>query len=347
MKVIPHSRPWINQGDRDAVADVLLSGMIAQGEKVRAFEDAVSGCVGCSGSVALSSGTAALMLAMKALRVPSASEVILPTYTCPSVMDAVQAVGAVPVLCDVGPDWNMTVQTAGRRVTPRTSAIIVVSTFGIANPAEPFRDFGLPVIEDCCQRFAPNSGRGAADVRVFSFHATKCLTTGEGGTALSGDPDLVQSMRRLRDGHALAEGVGTRVAAPMTDLQAALGLSQLARYDQFLDRRQRIAGDYFRMPEDGCFGLPHAIQAKSIFFRFPLRWAGDFGTIRRRFADRGVQVRKGIDTLLHRTMGLDRGLFPTAEKLYAETVSIPIYPALSDDERDRVVAACLEIACSP
>jgi UDP-4-amino-4-deoxy-L-arabinose-oxoglutarate aminotransferase len=322
--------------------------MIAQGEKVRVFEDRMAKYVGCAGGVATCSGTAALILALEALGVNPKSEVVLPTYTCPSVIDAVRAVGAVPVLCDVGPDWNMTPETARRCITPRARAVIVVSTFGIANPADPYRDLEIPIIEDCCQNLAPSdrlSGEAAlGDVRVFSFHATKCLATGEGGMATSADPDLVQTMRRIRDESGGQQPVGRRVAAPMTDIQATLGLSQLARYAEFLVQRKNIAERYFHEFDTGCLELPHSIRRRSMFFRFPVRWPGEFATIQGRFRDKGIHVRRGVDVLLHRVLGLESDSFPVAEKLFTETVSIPIYPTLTDDEQRRIIAACKEIA---
>jgi UDP-4-amino-4-deoxy-L-arabinose-oxoglutarate aminotransferase len=304
--------------------------------------------VGCRGGVATCSGTAALILALEALGVTPESEVVIPTYTCPSVMDAVRAVGAAPVLCDVGPDWNMTAETARRSVTQRTRAVIVVSTFGIPNPADPYRDLGIPIIEDCCQNLAPSCGlpeEGAfGDVRVFSFHATKCLATGEGGMAAAADPDLVDTMRRLHDESGGRLPAGRRVAAPMTDIQAALGLSQLARYSEFLTRRQDLAERYFQELEAGCFELPHSIRTRSMFFRFPLRWPGELTAIQGKFADQGIHVRSGVDVLLHRILGLPRDCFPVAERLFAETVSIPIYPALTGQQQRRIISACNEIA---
>jgi UDP-4-amino-4-deoxy-L-arabinose-oxoglutarate aminotransferase len=351
MQIIPHSRPWIDESDLRAVRDILLGEMIAQGAEVRSFENTFAEYVGCSRGVATGSGTAALVLALRALRVSAGNEVILPTYTCRNVLDAVRAVGASPVLCDVGADWNMTAETVARHVTPRTSAMIVVSTFGIANPLDSFRELNIPIVEDSCQRLVPATpSRGkpsGSEIRVFSFHATKCLATGEGGMATSPDEDLVDAMRRLRDGDDSARPDERRVASPMTDLQAALGRSQLARYGEFLARRQRIAERYFRELATDLFERPNRIQARSMFFRYPLRWRGEFLTIQRGFADRGIHVRKGVDQLLHRILKLDDRLFPVAERLFAETVSLPIYPALSEKEQDRVIAACLEFPSSP
>jgi UDP-4-amino-4-deoxy-L-arabinose-oxoglutarate aminotransferase len=346
MRVIPHSKPWIDESDLRAVRDVMQSGMIAQGEQVREFEQEVARYVGCVGGIATASGTSAIVLALKGLLTAGHREVILPTYTCPSVLEAVLTVGAKPVVCDVGENWNMTPQTVGNCRSPRTGCIILVSTFGIANPVLPYRTFGVPIIEDCCQSFAPaaTKDQGLGDARVFSFHATKCLTTGEGGVATSPNLQLLDTMRKLRDGGLSPGTLGYRVAAPMTDLQAALGRSQLARYDRFLHRRQQIARRYFDALKTDRFDQPWIIRDQSMFFRFPVRWPVDFPSIGREFARRGIHVRKGVDVLLHRLLGLDRDRFPVAENLFEETLSIPIYPALTDDEQGEIIDACMEIA---
>jgi UDP-4-amino-4-deoxy-L-arabinose-oxoglutarate aminotransferase len=340
--MISHSKPWITEADREAVGHVLSGGMVAQGRLVEEFEARAGDYLGAGGGVAAASGTAALLLALRALGVGAGDEVILPTYVCKSVLEAVTTLGARGVLCDVGDGWNMTPREVAPHVTARTAAIIVVHIFGIAADARAFREFGVPLVEDCCQAFGAKVGQdfagtiGAAG--VYSFHAIKCLTTGEGGLAVSNDPGLLERMRGLRDG---GEGLApARVAAPLTDMQAALGLSQLARYEEFQSRRLKIAARYFDGLRDCPVRLPEGARGASMFYRFPVRaGGGDFRDQRRRFEGRGVQTRRGVDRLLHRFLGLDPELFPNAEKLFRETVSLPIYPALADAEIEQVIGA--------
>ena len=344
MNEIHHSRPWIDETDQEAVRRILAEGMIAEGTRVRAFEEAVTEYVGCTSAVAASSGTAGLALALAALEMPAGSEVILPTYTCPAVLKAVRAVDAVPVLCDVGEHWNMTPETAERQLSPRTGAVIVVSTFGINNPPGPYRELGVPIIEDCCQNFRPRVGKDdteTGDLQVYSFHGTKCLTTGEGGMVTTRRDDLLRAMKaKTADAQAGSRFHGAR----MSDLQAALGLSQLVRYDRFLARRKALAEHYFAALASRTFQLPNGIQDSSIFFRFPLLWPGNYDRWKDLFFHQGIHVRKGVDTLLHRVLGLSGREYPMAERLFAETVSIPIYPALVDEDRDRIVEACCELS---
>lgn len=348
-QMISHSKPHIIRADLDAVDRVLATGMIAQGQLVEKFEQAVADYLKSAGGVATGSGTASIVLALKALNVRAGDEVILPTYVCKSVAEAVMTIGAVPVLCDVGEQWNMTLETVARKISARTAAIIVVHIFGIPADTYGFREFGLPIIEDCCQAFGARVDGAYAgtigDVGVFSFHAIKCLTTGEGGMAVTNDSRLLETMRRLRDSTNGA-ALEARLASPMTDLQAALGLSQLSRYDQFLSRRKELAELYFDELRHSCaVTLPESVRAESIFYRFPVMARDvEFEAARQSFDALGVQVRRGVDRLLHRMIGKGGvDSFPVAERLFHQTVSIPLYPALGEEEMRKVVVACRTI----
>jgi UDP-4-amino-4-deoxy-L-arabinose-oxoglutarate aminotransferase len=333
MNLITHSKPWISDSDIESVEKVMLSGMIAKGEHVRAFESAVSRYLGTPESVAVGSGTAALVLAMRAMGIGKGDEVILPTYVCISVANAVKAVGAVPVLCDVGICWNMTPEEVEKRITGKTKAIILVHIFGIASDPEPFLGFNIPVIEDCCQAFgASANGRKtgtAGKVGIFSFNAIKCLTTGEGGMATSSDSALISRMKELRSSNA--------VPSPMTDIQAVLGLSQLSRYDEILSRRAAIAEKYFSGLPKNLTERISGVRRDSMFFRFPLIASEDFEEARRHFESRGIAVRKGVDSLIHRQFGLSDAQFRNATELFNNTISLPIYPALSQEEAGAVL----------
>ncbi len=340
--VISHSKPCLTAEDRNAVDTVLRSGMIAEGALVDEFEHAVCRYLGMLGGLATSSGTSALFLALKASDVGAGDEVIIPTYVCRSVWDAVSDTGARPVLCDIGDDWCMNIDTIKPHITARTKAIIVVHTFGIMADIEPIFDLGIPVIEDCCQALgARNKGKMAGTFGtacVLSFHATKLLTTGEGGMVLTNDAELLKKLKKLK--HGEANELIPRYRQPMSDLQAVLGLSQLAQYDEFLNRRRVIADYYFTHLMDLPIGLPDLIRGRSIFFRFPLRSHHNFDRLRALFDAKGVQVRKGVDSLLHRKIEGMLEDFPMAEKMFSETLSIPIYPAMNEEDCERVVMVC-------
>jgi UDP-4-amino-4-deoxy-L-arabinose-oxoglutarate aminotransferase len=337
--VIPHSRPWITPDDERAVVETMRSEMIGQAQTTARFESALSQWIGSRHpGVAVGSGSAALHLALTALDLRNGDEVIVPTYACRSVLDAVQAVGARPVVADVGPNWVLTPANVAERVTSRTAAIVVAHMYGIFADVDAFRQFGTPLIEDCAQAIGwcrewPVSG----DIGVFSFQATKCLTTGEGGMALATGPALSERLRALRDGD---EGP-RRSFAPMPNYVAALGLSQLSRYTKTLSRRSAIAEVYRRaLGSAGDLLLRRVPWNRTMHYRFPLSVERGVDGIARAFAAGGVTVRRGIQELLHRVVGQPDSDYPCATELFDTTACMPIYPALSDDEV-RVIANAL------
>jgi len=343
--IIPHSKPHLTAEDQAAIDKVLQSGMIAEGELVEQFEQKVAKFLGLTGGIAASSGTSALFLALKGLDVAEGDEVIIPSYVCRSVWDAVASVGATPVLCDIEEDWCMSVNTVKRHVTKKTKAIIVVHIFGIVADAGSICSLGIPVIEDCCQAIgAQRENRKAGtfgQVCIVSFHATKLLSTGEGGMVLSSDSQLLRKIKYLKQGQN--GRLSVRYLYPMTDLQAALGLSQLAQYNDFIDRRTTIADYYFSELKKQPFQLPHAVRNRSIFFRFPLRATEEFEKLQPLFYARGIHVRKGVDAVLHRLWAMNPDLFPITEKIFLETFCIPLYPALHNEECEKIVTSCQDL----
>lgn len=337
--MIAHSKPLIEQADCVAVGATLDSGMIAAGGKVREFEEQVARFHGGAGCVALGSGTAALALALTALRVGAGDEVVLPTYVCRSVAVAVKAVGATPVLCDIGERWTMIPVNVARVLTPRTKAIVVIHTFGIAADTDDFRQFGVPVIEDCCQSFGTLRNGAAVgtvgDLCFFSFHATKCLTTGEGGMVMAGTTEMREKLEDSSE--------KWKLLSPMSDMEAALGMRQLSHYDRFLARRGEIAGRYFKE-------LPHRftvrfaeVADRTNFFRFPVTHGGGYEKIAGYCHSRGVGVRRGVDALLHREYGLPDAAFPVAVEMFGMTASLPLYPAMTDEEIQTVCEVMNEV----
>lgn len=335
--MIPHSKPWITAADERAVQDVLASGMLAQGQAVTQFEKQAAAFTGYTYALAVPSGTAALVFILQALGIKTGDEVILPTYVCKSVRDAVVFTGATPVLCDVSGPWCMSAGDVMQVMTPQTRAVILVHTFGIDASEEVYAATGVPVIDDFCQafglrpRFAAGSGLG-----FCSFNATKCLSTGEGGMVLVNDRALYERMRDAKQNNL--------PPARFSDLQAALGLAQLQRYPAMLERRKQLAARYFKELDTSITWNSSALDERafrevqvhnSVFFRFPVMAEGNpqqhITAIEQDF---GISLRRGVDALLHNPKEQH---FPGAEKRFAQTLSIPLYPALTDDEVTHII----------
>lgn len=343
MEQIPHSKPWITELDIAAVSTVLSSSMLAQGNNTRELEQRLAAWLNAADGVGVGSGSAGIVLALYGLGVGTGDEVVLPTYVCRSVLEAVLAAGATPVLCDVGLDWVMTPVAAQRVIGERTRAIVIPHLYGIFADIDGFREFGVPIVEDCAQAI---DGHGKqplkGDVAVLSFHPTKCLTAGEGGMVLSSDAEIVARMRAYRDGSEV--GYRPRLFSPLSDIAASLAMAQLARYEEGLARRRQIADNYIKAIESCCPSiLNRAAFDESMFFRFPLRVPGGLAACQQAFAAFGVQVRQGVDVLLHRNAGQMDQSFPVAVELFETTVTLPIYPALSRSQESRCIEAITQV----
>ena len=343
MTPIQHSKPWITDADLEAVRAALESRMIGQGARAQEFEATLAEWVGAEGSVVVGSGSAALVLALTALGVGAGDEVVIPTYVCASVAEAVVTVGANAVLSDVGPAWVVTPEAAARVVTRRTRAIIVPHMYGIYADVDSFRRFGVPIVEDCAQAVDDKGKRPlTGDIGVFSFHPTKCLTAGEGGAAVAHDPGLVRAMRTVRDG--APAGSRGRLFSPMSDVAAALGLSQLARYHEALERRRTLALQYRAALKPVIpTAFVHESFDNGMLFRLPLKVSGGLDAYQDAFARMSIHVRRGVDQLLHRARGTPDAGFETAVDHFDTTLSLPLYPALTDEEHAACVRAAVEI----
>ncbi|MEO5328833.1 MAG: aminotransferase class I/II-fold pyridoxal phosphate-dependent enzyme [Magnetococcus sp. THC-1_WYH] len=318
--------------------------MIAHGDRVRVFEQAVANYLGATGGVACTSGTTALSLALKTLGIGAGDEVVLPSYVCWNVLSAVAASGATPRLCDVDDSGVATVQTVRAVLSPQTRAIVAVHIFGHPCGIDSISSLGLPVIEDACQAFGLEiSGRLAGtlgDLGVLSFHATKCMTTGEGGMLVTSNARLLDCARSLVES---VEQKNTAGAASMSDLQAALGLAQLERYPTFLDRRQQLFASYHQTACQLVTAFPGYLGKPPFLFRYTLRAQYGFESAQTALLAQGVQARRGVDELLHRRLGLDDHDYPGATKLFSQVVSLPFYPSLTEQEHAQVLRAIREV----
>jgi perosamine synthetase len=338
--LIPHARPTLSDADAEAVARVVRSGFIAQGAEVQAFEAALAECFGTRAAAAVNSGTAALELALRALDVGPEDEVVIPTYACDALYHAVMRVGATPVLADADPETlSLAADDAKRRLTGRTRCLIVPHAFGLAADLRPVLAFGLPVVEDCAQTVgaAVNGAAvgGAGDLAVGSFYATKLLTSGEGGV-VAGPAKLVARVRDARD-YDEREDLAPRFNYKMTEMQAALGRSQLARLDAFVARRRAIAARYRQALAGARCRVPEDTGLRHVYHRFVVAVDRPLAPVIERLARAGVTARRPVFRPIHRALG--RGGYPEAERCWRERLSLPCFPSLTDSEVDAVAAA--------
>jgi perosamine synthetase len=340
--MIPHSRPSIEADEIRAAVEVLRSRQLAQGGMVEQFERGVAAYFGLSGGVAVTSGTAALEVALRTLGTGPGDEVILPSYVCAAPLLAIQRVGAMPRLVDIDlASFNIDPSAACEAITSRTKALIVPHLFGLPADLTAVERLGVPIIEDCAQTIgATEQGRPVGSVgllTVCSFYATKLLCTGEGGMLLSRDESLLERARRLREYDETPSLYPGATNLKMTDLQAAIGLIQLSRLGSFLERRAALAEEY-RTALSGAGPIQPIVPPgrTHAYYRFVLRLpdltdqADGLSEVITRFEARGIQCRKPVFRSLHRY--LDQDGFPCADEAERTALSIPLFPSLTDEE---------------
>lgn len=351
---IKRSRPDIRQADIDLVSEVLCSGDIAAGSEVTHFENRMKRNIGAGYAKATNSATNALILALAALDLGPGDEIILPSYVCYSVLSAVESVGATPVLADLDDDFdargfNLSGKGIAPKISPKTGALIIPHMLGYPADLDDILSLGIPVIEDCAQSlgafYQSKPVGGFGQVSVFSFFATKVISTGYGGmitTSAPGIADKIEDLTRCdqREAH------GRAYSCLLTNFQAALGDAQLSRLESLTARRIEIGNLY-----DNAFSHLNVGLSKRPSGSFPFKYvltfdnSGDRDRVARYFSEQNIGVDLPVYRPLHRYLGLPGTKFPNTEKAYAQALGLPCYPALTDDEINRVISAlhqCLD-----
>jgi perosamine synthetase len=255
---IPLAKPEILESDIEAVVTVLRSSQLSQGPVLRAFEDALAAYLKVPHAVAVNSGTSALQLALRVLEIQDSDEVILPSLSFMAVTNAVLSAGAIPVYVDIAPGTlNMDPEKIESLLSPRTKAIIVVHSFGYAARMEKImplaKSHGLFVIEDACEAIGGElNGHKVGtlgDIGIFAFYPNKQITTGEGGALVTNSSALAEKASRLSNQGRVSSSAWLQheeagYSYRLSDINCALGLQQLSRIEDILNRRAALAQIY-------------------------------------------------------------------------------------------------------
>ena len=335
---IPHSRPTLGQEEIGAVAEVIASSQIAQSKVVHEFERAFAQKMKAKYAVTTNSGTAALHLVLLAMGIGERDEVVIPSYVCTALLNAVKYAGAAPVLAEIDPEnYNLDPDDVKRRLTKRTKAVIVPHLFGLAADMEDLLALNVPIIEDCAQALGSTYNQKYVgtfgEAAIFSFYATKMMTTGEGGMVVSDSKDLMDRVRDLRE-YDNKDKYKIRYNYKTTDICAAIGLVQLSRIEKFIQRRRAIARSYDQAFESLDLQLPLREQGH-IYFRYVLGLGTDSSSWIRKLEGEGIGCARPVYRPLHQYLGL-KG-FSRTEKAWKESLSIPIYPSLTEENVERVI----------
>ena len=369
MDFIPVNEPLINGNEMKYLAECISTGWISsEGPFVRRFEVALSNRFGRKHGIAVTNGTAAIDAAVEALGIGPGDEVILPSFTIISCLLQIVRCGALPVLVDCDPlTWNMDVTQIERKITPRTKAIMVVHIYGLPVDMSPVLEmcqrFRLMLIEDAAeligQTYRGKPCGSFGDISTVSFYPNKHITTGEGGMIFTDHDPLAEHCRELRNlcfqsgKRFVHERLGWNLR--MTNLQAALGVAQLERLDQFLAKKRSIGRLYTELLADlpGLqLPLAETEYAQNIYWVYGLvledsvEFDADFAI--RRLAELGVGCRPFFYPL-HQQPALQKlGLFagqryPVAERLYKRGFYVPSGLALTEEQIIHVSTAIKQV----
>ena len=338
LDFIPHSRPTLGEEEARAVAAVIESGNIAEGEVVQRFENAFAEKLDVKHAVATSSGTAALHLVLLAMGIGPDDEVIIPSYVCTALLNAVLYVRGRPILAEIDPvTYNIDPDDVQKRITTRTKAIIVPHMFGLAADLDKLLKVDVPIIEDCAQAVGGTYRKKRlgtfADAAIFSFYATKMMATGEGGMVTASSIELIERIRDLKT-YDEKEADKVRYNYKMTDVQAALGEVQLARLDDFIDQRKSIADQYVNALKSLNINLPEK-NSEHIHYRFVVGLETDCNRLIQGLTREGIGCARPVFLPIHRHLKMAG--YPVTDKVWESALSLPIYPSLHPNEVEQII----------
>ena len=349
------ARPDVGEAELAAVADVLASGQLTMGPRVVAFESLLARALGTAEAVVVSSGTAAIHLALLALRVGPGDEVIAPAYTFPATANAVELCGARAVLVDVDPEtFLVRPELVAEAISSRTRAVLAVHLFGRPVAWEELQTAvpqDVVLLEDAAgalgarYRGTPCGALGL--LACLSFHPRKIVTTGEGGAVTTDEAELADAIRRLRH-HGIAPAGPMDISAPglnyrLSDVLCALGIPQLERLESLLAARERVAGWYTER-------LGHLVATPSADEGDRHGWQAYVVGLDRRdealegLRAEGIEAQIGTYAIHHLSAYRDRGSFPGADAAFGRALALPFATTTTEDEVDRVATALARYA---
>jgi len=366
-------RPSVGTEEVEAISQVLQTGFLVQGERVRAFESEIAAAASSSDAVVVSSGTAALHLALLALGIRPGDVVAVPTYSWPATANAVGLCGAQPLFVDIDErTFNMDPGRLADALRPsrRVKAILPVHAFGGMADMPAILDVAArhdaSVIEDAaCALGAWLQGRSAGawgTMGCFSFHPRKVITTGEGGAVTTSRPELARRLRALRN-HGLDPSSSTpEFVTPgfnyrLTEFQAAMGLVQMQRLSELVGHRRRAAEEYDRLLEGTGVRKPLALEASAHIYQayvvmLPRAAADRQPQIISRLRSRSIEVGIGthhipLTRFWAQQGGYAKGDFPVTDDVAGRAIALPMHSRITVEEQRRVVASLLEEASIP
>jgi len=370
--MIPISKPYLDKSDAQAAYDTILTGWITQGPRVQEFEEKFAEYTGAKYAVAVSNCTTALHLSMIVSGIQAGDEVICPSMSYIATANSIVYVGAPPVFAEVDEYYNLSLEDARKKITPRTKAILLVHQMGMPADIEGFqrlcREYNLMLIEDAaCAAGSAYKGKkigSHSSLVCFSFHPRKVISTGDGGMITTDNEDYYHRLRLLRQ-HGMSVNDRVRHLSDkvifedhvevgynyrMTDIQASVGIKQLEKLDGIVEERRKIAMlyheafkaiPYLRLPKEpaGCFSN---YQSYSIYLHpaCPV----DRNTLMQKMLDAGIATRRGIMTAHRESAYKEKYIgvnLPVSEDLCDRSIILPLFVPMEKRDIDAVIP-CLK-----
>lgn len=355
---VPLSRPDITEAEIDAVCQVLRSPFLSLGPKLREFEAAFEHYIGCKYAIAVNSGTSGLFLCAEALGLKPGDEVITTPFTFIATVNFILMTGATPVFVDIDPvSLNIDSAKIEAKITSKTKAIVPVEVFGNPTGMDVIyaiaKKHGLAVIEDCCEGLGSTlNGKKVGrfgDIGVFAFYPNKQMTTGEGGMIVTDDEKLADLCYSLRN-QGRAKGAGWLAHERLgynyrlSDINCALGLVQISRIEEFVEKRAHVAAMYNKLlsADNRIITPTEPAHARMSWFVYVIRLQNHYtitqrNTLMQKMIARGIQVNNyftpaHLQPFMVEKFGYKEGDYPITDHICQRTVALPFHNNLSADE---------------
>lgn len=346
---ISHSKATIFRKDLEAVLETMLTDKFGPSKyrNVKDFENKLSQFLNIKYSVVVNSGTSALHLSLLGLDIQKEDEVIVPSYAHPSILHALSYIGAKPVLVDINHNnYGINYEEVKKKMSSKIKAIYIPHLFGFPVDINPFLEFEIPIIEDITEalgaEFKDQKVGSLGTIAIASFTDEMMITTGQGGAVFTNNKNTANLIRELIQYYDM-ETYSVKYNYRLSDLSAALGVTQLKFLPKFIEKRQTIASEYdkiFKKNNIDYYSL--SAERYNTYFRYIVKIQGSLDKTIHFMKKHKIETITPISKALHVLLGLDKKDFPNTELAVNNSLSLPIYPTLKKQEIDKIAVALIK-----
>jgi perosamine synthetase len=336
---IVSNKPTITRKEMEGVLDCLVNGDLVSGNSVRVFETNISSAVKLRHALATNSSTSAYHLAFNALEIKQGDEVIIPSFFDLAPLSALTLTGASAAVIDIEENsFTPSLERIKEKINGNTKAIVVSHLFGFPFDVKSLLELNIPVIEDISHSIGANYGEEASgSIQIASFAPGCLITTGNGGVVLTNNSRLFSAMKDIRDDNTKSLSISYDCC--LTDFQAAMGIHQLHRLQDFIKRRREIAKLYFDSIKFTTHKTIYHYNNEFAFQSFPVLFDASVEKVESYWKKSKIEIVRPIAAPLHRYLKSRPLDFPNSERLSNKLFSLPIYPTLTKKEIERISKA--------